>query len=310
MAITNIPGWGDNISDNVSKSALHAYSRVALVYKCANLVANSASTAPFYLMYNNEEADWVFGGQVKTLIRRIVKDLQLYGASYILKVGSKGGDVKRLRRLNPNGMQVTLLSVDDDGEPVYKFEHNLSNSGKTRIITYQHEEIIYIKLDSEWNDIEPDVYPAQVAFGSAKVLDYLQVFGEVYFDAGAMPTTLLSIKEGYSDGEIGRLEKWVKRRVSGIKKAFGVFALSADVGVHHMNPPAKDLTIFIILLTEAKRIPPMIVVPISLVIPLNSFIPSDILPIPSLSSEVLSFIPINALINLLSIVTENIFEIC
>ena len=79
MAITQIPGWSDNISENIPKTPLGIYKRVALVYKCANLVSNSTATAPIYLYNKKDQIDWLYKQSLPSLMRRIAKDLQLYG---------------------------------------------------------------------------------------------------------------------------------------------------------------------------------------------------------------------------------------
>ena len=243
MAITNIPGW-EISQDDIGKTPLQVYARVPLVYRCANLIANSASTTPLYLRENDEDIEWLYKTPLKTLVKRMVKDLQLYGRSFVLKVVDGRGNVLNLRRLNPNGMQVHFVGVDDDGDPILRYVHYLgTHKGQMQTKEYSHEEIIYCKYEPESNDIDPDIYPALVALGSGKVLNYLAVFGEKYFDKGAMPTTIVSVPGGASTDEMGRFESWVRRRVSGIRKAFGVLVLGADITVHHLNPPAKDLAI-------------------------------------------------------------------
>lgn len=243
MAITKIPGWHEHISDNVGKTPLEVYARVPLVYRCANLVANSASTTPFYLRHNQKDVEWLYRTPIEQLIKRMVLDLQLYGKSYVLKVIDVRGNVLNLKRLNPNRMTTNLIGVDKNGDPV--FEHILSYSSAidSKMRTYSHDEIIYCRFDGETQDVYPEVYPARVALGSAKVLNYLAVFGEEYFDNGAMPTTILSVMDGSSPDQITRFETWVKRRITGIKRAFGMIALSSEVKATHLNPPAKDLAI-------------------------------------------------------------------
>ena len=243
MTITHIQGWSDNIGAEVGKTPLQVYARVPLVYRCANLVANSASITPLYLRYQGADVGWIYRTPLKRLFKRVVKDLQLYGRSFVQKRLDRRGNVENLRRLNPHGMVVKLINVDDNGDPVFEYTHRLSVQTHAKTITYNHDEIIYIRYEPESNDIEPDVYPALVALGSGKVLNYLAVFGERYFENGAMPTTVLSVMDGASTTQIASFEAWVKRRMTGIKRAFGIIALHSEVKATQLNPPAKDLAI-------------------------------------------------------------------
>ena len=243
MSINQIPGWSDTIGENIAQTPIGVYKRVPLVYKCANLVSNAASTAPLSLYNGEDEIDWMFSQPLADLFRRVTKDLQLYGRSYIHKQVDSRNNVIGLRRLNPLGIQVKVIGLNDNHEPMFEYRQNFNHNGQTESHTFGHYEVIYIRLDSEDNDVEPDVYPASVALTPGKVRDYLSTFGEKYFDSGAMPTTILSVADGASEDEVSKFQTWIKRRVSGVARAFGVIALRSEVKATQLNPSAKDLAI-------------------------------------------------------------------
>lgn len=241
MAISNIPGWSDGINDNIAQTPLQLYARVPLVYKCANLVADSVSTAPTNVTNNGEDIDWMFDVELSVLFKRIAKDLQLYGVSYLLKMATGNGNVQSLLRLNPNAVNVKAIGIDK-GKPVYSYQFTgTTGNGVSQSKTYSHEEVLYFRLDGENSDTEVDVYPAKVALQSGITLDYLSTFGEAYFKTGAMPTTVVHVEGNPSKEELGKFEAWLKRRVTDVKNAFGVFAISKKVSVEQLTPPAKDL---------------------------------------------------------------------
>lgn len=242
MAITKIPGWSDNIGQDVPQTPLGIYKQVELVYKCANLVANSVATAPVYLYNNDNQIDWLYKKPLRTLLRRIAKDTQLYGKSYVLKLLDGRGNVKGLRRLNPNFMQHDVIGIHE-GYPVYRFTQRYNHRGKAETRYYEHHEVIYIPLDCENNDVDPDVYPAKVALGSGKVRAYLSAFGEQYLDKGGVGITILHVEGEPGNDEMGKFEAWLKRRIKGISNVFSVIPLRQKVTATQLTPVAKDLAI-------------------------------------------------------------------
>ena len=254
MAITNIIGWASKISGAVSSNPLQAYWTVGLTNRCVNLVSNTASTAPLELLYDGETADWPYRISLKKLMRMAVKDLVLHrGTCFLHKQTDGRGNVINLKRLNPYYMTVELDGESEYGEPIYKYAFQPRQNKQSRR-EFSHDEIIYIKLDCDTNDVYPDSYPAKVAFGASKVLEYLQVFGEVYFESGAMSTSIIALEGNPSPDDLGKFNEWIKRRVSGVRKAFGVIAVRAKMSVQQLNPVAKDLAIPELDETNRKRV--------------------------------------------------------
>ncbi|NJN53995.1 MAG: phage portal protein [Anaerolineae bacterium] len=89
----------------------------------------------------------------------------------------------------------------------------------------------------------PGVAPAQAAARDAGIDDHMKEFIEIFFEKGAMPTTLFFSETRPDEPERGRIKKYLEQMMSGIGNAFGIEVLNTALKFEQLTPPLKELII-------------------------------------------------------------------
>lgn len=233
-AIVNIPAWaeamnqGSSLTNEVTSPAT-AYAYVPLVYRAVRLRCDSLASVPLTIYRGETETDWPFQTDLYRLIWLTEAAMLLAGAAYWLKLKNRVV-VKDLQWINPLTMEVDYRN----GGVVF------TQSGKAGR-AFEPGEIVYFKEFNPLDDIRPGVSAAGVALNDAQTINYIKLFSNQFFRGGAMPITLLGI-EGMTDPrERERVEGWFKQRVTGLRNAFRVLALSKTVKPEVLTQPMSEM---------------------------------------------------------------------
>ncbi len=234
-AITNIPGWLENLNnEGLPNSTAALYSQVPLIYRAVRLCADALAAVPVKIMSGKDtEVNWPYPEPLETLIWKADVSLQLTGGAYWEPVKNQYGYKKTVLYRNPWGMDVKYK----DGKIHFKQGRaewvNDPAAGKY--------ELVYFAEFDPAQDILPGVGAAEVATIDGQLLAALSKFPKNYFEGGAMPVTLLGI-DTTDKNEIERIEGWFKRSVTSIKNAFRVLGIRAGaITATNLTPPLEQL---------------------------------------------------------------------
>lgn len=220
---------GEGISNETG-----AYSTVPLVYRATRLTCDALSSVPVTIRKGEKQAAWPFREDVYNIVWRVVASLKLAGAAYVLKLKTKGGSVYGLQVLNP-----LTVTVREEGG-VVTFTQNAS--GQTA--TFEADRVIYIREYNPSDDIQPGPSSAKVSIGDAKLLRFINLFSNKFFEGGAMPVTLIGLPADTPEPERKRTENFFRNMMEGVKNAFRVLAINSDeVKPTVLTQPIKDLAI-------------------------------------------------------------------
>ena len=113
-------------------------------------------------------------------------------------------------------------------------------SGQNKTIPV--EEVAYV-----WRpglaELGPGVAPGQVAARKAGIADNMDTFIEMFFEKGAMPTTVVFSETRPDEPERGRIKGYLERLMTGVGNAFGIEVLNSSLKFEQLTPPLKDMII-------------------------------------------------------------------
>ncbi|MFO7323670.1 MAG: phage portal protein [Chloroflexota bacterium] len=186
-----------------------------------------------------------FDLELEALLNIIEGWLTLYGAAYLYKGYNAAGVLRELRPIHP-------LTVTPRYSAARGVDHFERRAGETMLIL-SPVELAYIWLPSRRSEVGPGVAPARAALAAANLLNSADEFGQMYFQNGVIAPALVTLPPGLSETETRRLETWAQRTMSGLKKAFHVLGVSAEVKVNSLGQqvPLGDLALP--ALTDKKR---------------------------------------------------------
>lgn len=220
---------GEGISNETG-----AYSTVPLVFRATRLTCDALASVPVTIHKGDKPSAWPFKEDVYNIVWRVVASLKLAGAAYVLKLKTKGWSVYGLQVLNP-----LTVTVSDTGG-VLTFTQNAS--GQTA--TFEADRVIYIREYNPSDDIQPGPSSAKVSIGDAKLLRFINLFSNKFFEGGAMPVTLIGLPADTPEPERKRTENFFRNMMEGVKNAFRVLAINSDeVKPTVLTQPIKDLAI-------------------------------------------------------------------
>lgn len=179
------------------------------------------------------------------LLNVIESWLTLYGQAYLFKALNAYQVVKDLRPMHPT--TITPKFSPDQG--LIGFERRLS--GQT--VRLEPDDVVYLWLPSRRSEVGPGSAPAQAAAAAAGLLKSGDEFAGLYFENGVIAPTLVTVPAGTPDTEKQRLESWAQRTMGGLKKAFNVLGIAAEVKVTSLGQqiPLGDLALP--AMTDKKR---------------------------------------------------------
>lgn len=244
-AITNIPGWLDDLTGSGIPNDVGAlYSSVPMLYRALNVRCDALSAVPVKFTRGETEVDWPYPEPFETLIWRAEASLMMTGGAYWNIVKNAAGWQKNVKYLNPGGMSVTYKNG------VLTFKQGRVEW--TNDLTADYYEMVYFADYSPAQIILPGVGAAEAAKTDARLLNALAQFPEKFFEGGAMPVTLLGI-DTTDSGEIARIEAWFKRSVTSVRNAFRVVGMRAKGIEPKTLTPNLDTLTMPELSQEAKK---------------------------------------------------------
>lgn len=227
---------GSGITDEIG-----AFTKVPLVNRAVNIRADSLASVPVVVYEGEEEVDWPFPVDLKTLLWQTQADLLIHGCAFWLKVGM-GKRVVGVKRLNPFSVSVVW-----DGRNV-RFAQYYEGKGNE----YTPDEIIYFRVFNPADDVQPGKSAISVCMGDAKTLRYINVFTNKFFESGGMPVTIISVDPRISADEVKRTEGMFKKMLNGIDNAWRTIVLRSDVKPTVLTQPVKDMMLPE-LITQARQ---------------------------------------------------------
>lgn len=234
------PGYAAEVARDDAKIAAPAdtYGLVPLVLRAVQLRVEAIRSIPIFVTdRRGNETEWPFG-DLSNAIARAEFDLLLWGAAYWLKLRNRLR-VTGLQRLHPSTITVEVLSAEGPS-PQYQF---FQRANGREYGPWARDEVVHFWEPNPQADIGPGPSAAAVASGNARLLHYLTVFAEKFFESGAMPLTLISVRGPITPAERERVETWFRRAVSGIRRAFRVLALGADAEVETITQPLREMAL-------------------------------------------------------------------
>lgn len=198
------------------------YRTIPTLYRGIEKNADALAKIPFSIFKGEKEIDNSQEWQNKVeylpnprrLFALISRALDKGGCAYLLKVKNKAGYAKELKWLAAS----TITPVIDAEKGLTGFKRDI---GTKPPIEYKPDDLLYFWLPDD--DVEigpPQRYPVKAALQAAGVLHYLDGYIQLYFERGAIRPIILTAKGMPDKAERDRLETWVNRLMSGIKRAF------------------------------------------------------------------------------------------
>lgn len=234
---------------------LKLYERVAWFRRGVDVRAEAVANLPwaFRRMNSEDELDegqlppFAFEVDMDNLLNVIEAWLVLYGAAYLFRGVNAAGIVKELRLMHP----ATITPQYDTALGLTGFKRRVPGSGKEDTLAVS--DVVYFWLPSRKAEIGPGVAPALAAALAGGLLRSADGFAEMYFENGIIAPTLVTVPAGTQDAEKQRLEAWAKRAMSGLKKAFNVIGIAAEVKVSSLGEQIPLGSLALPEMTDKKR---------------------------------------------------------
>jgi HK97 family phage portal protein len=213
-------------------SAHAAYLAVAWVRRCLELRANALSAMPYAVLSRaGDTVDWPFTGDLKRLLWLTEGAMCIYGRAYWFRK-RQGRRVLYHRWLVPSSIQE---SYQTDGTPL--FERTINGQKQT----YTPQDITYFWEPALDVEAGPGLGCVETALAAAGLSYNMNEFASNFFRQGALPGVLLTVESNISDSEKARLEKWWKKMVQGVKRAWDSVAISAQIKPVVLGYPVDQL---------------------------------------------------------------------
>ena len=270
-AINSIPGFEPQSSAGLTTVG-DAYAAASYGYRCIHLRANAISQIPYRIsglkqqqgrqlqrsghIHAVPQADWPHADHLPRLLWLTEAALCLYGAAYWFRernlVRSLG-----YRWLAPQ----TILPTYDRARGITGYRRDLNAQARKRFADslnreemldsgvplvggqpdFELEDVVAFFFPDPEVEIGPGRSPTHVALEAIGLLKYQNEFASGFFQRGAIPAVMLSVKGPAQDSELKRLENWWKKLLRGVAKAWDTVAVRADVEPKIIGHPVKDL---------------------------------------------------------------------
>ncbi|MGH2359759.1 MAG: phage portal protein [bacterium] len=267
-SINSIPGFEPASSAGLT-SVGDAYAAASYGYRCIHLRANAISQIPYRISslgrqgrqpqrpgYIQVVQDWSHSDHLPRLLWLTEAALCLYGAAYWFRERNL---VKSLgyRWLAPQTIQP--IYNKEQGITGYKRDLNVrarrsfaSSLNREEMLDsgvpligvqpdFDLEDVVAFFFPDPETEIGPGRSPTHVALEAIGLLKYQNEFASGFFQRGAIPAVMLSVKGPAQEAELKRLENWWKRLLRGAAKAWETVAVRADVEPKIIGQPVKDL---------------------------------------------------------------------
>lgn len=167
------------------------------------------------------------GGELKTLkeffgkqrdftyeIRRIYRDLLIFGDAYLYVVPDKQRRPHSLKRLAP---KTIAAKVNEQGHITGYVQYDPQDMTNSHYVNFEKYEILHFKLDDPDNDIY-GLSPLESLKWSVAADIYAQQYNAAYFQNSGITGTIISV-EGVDPDEIERNRRWLMENYTGPQAA-------------------------------------------------------------------------------------------
>ncbi|MBU0495049.1 MAG: phage portal protein [Chloroflexi bacterium] len=202
-----------------------AYQSVAWLYRGVHLRADAVASMPYTLWQG--ETDVTARPDLAWLCRLLHHLLWLNEASLILMGASYWlVDVNKFGR-NPTPRWAVPSSMHPEHNDGVLTGFTRTVGGRSRPVPL--DRVVYWWVPSLFKELGPGTPPAQVALAAAGVLRNADRMIEAFFQRGAINVTLLAVEGNPPQPEIDKLERWWKRLITGMKRAYEAVAIRASI---------------------------------------------------------------------------------
>lgn len=223
------------------------YEKVPWLFAGVNLIANAAGSMPLRWLNAGGEAtdapDAKWTQSFGDLMNAVVGDLVMYGAAYVFRGNNRRGIPTELRRLLPTTVKPEIDAV----KGLIGFTRSINGQQ----MPFELDDLIYIWEPNRLGEIGPGTSRARAALAAAGALAGIDTSTAVLFNSGAMRPTIAFFKDSMQDAEVEKAESVIKRRLQGVKNAFGFAAVSGEVSFATLGDKPRDLVMP--ELTDSKR---------------------------------------------------------
>jgi HK97 family phage portal protein len=197
------------------------YKGHAILYAAINKIAKTATNVGFDFVPRDSRAN-PKSRELKTLkdffsnqadfigeLRKIYKDMLIYGDAYLYVVPDRARRPYRLKRLAPKTMHVHM---NNHGRVIAYYQKDVENAGDS-IVTYQAHEILHFKLD----DPDSDIYgmsPLEALRGAVTADLFAQAYNSSFFQNAGVTGTIIGVRNANPD-EVQRNRKWLEENYIG-----------------------------------------------------------------------------------------------
>jgi HK97 family phage portal protein len=199
----------------------HAYVRAAIdkIAKTAtntgfDFVAKDTLTSPksrevkTIKDFFNSQPDFIYE------LRRVYKDLMIYGDAFIYIVPDRTRRPSHLKRLHPKSI---AIKANKHGKVEAYYQWNPDALSQDDIVTFNPEEIIHFRIDDPDNDLY-GLSPLESLKWAVTSDIYAQIYNGAFFKNSGLSGTIIAIKNS-DPAEIERNRKWLTENYSGLGAA-------------------------------------------------------------------------------------------
>lgn len=202
------------------------YHRHAFVRAAIEKIAKTATNVGYDFVPRDSRAR-IKKGELKTLqdffmhqhdflseLRRIYRDLLIYGDAFMYIVPDKSRRPHSLKRLHPNTIAIQAAK---NGEIIGYVQFNPADPTNTDYVTFEAHEIMHFKLDDPDNDLY-GLSPLSALEGSVATDLWAQQYNASFFQNSGITGTIISVS-GVDPDEIERNRKFLRENYTGPQAA-------------------------------------------------------------------------------------------
>jgi len=156
-------------------------------------------------------------------LRRIYKDLLIYGDAFLYIVPDKQRRPHSLKRLPP---QTIAAKTDKYGHIIGYVQYDPNDLAATNFTSFQEYEILHFKIDDPGNDVY-GLSPLESLEWAVAADIYAQRYNASFFQNSGITGTIISVK-GVDPEEIARNREWLMQNYTGPEAAHKPIFLEGD----------------------------------------------------------------------------------
>lgn len=160
-------------------------------------------------------------------LRRIYRDLMIFGDGYLYIVPDRRRRPARLKRLAPWTMNVR---AKDNGQ-VTAYVQKDPNNSQANPVEFRPHEILHFRLDNPKDDLY-GMSPLESLKGDIAADLWAATYNRNFFKNGAATGTLIIVKDA-TDAELERNKQWIQEEYVGTDNAHKPVILAGDISIEH-----------------------------------------------------------------------------